>query len=303
MSDCLTNDGRKEILSQAAGLSERVTFHRPMSGGMDNQVEEWFLNEGETSVIAKIAPQMNYEVFAVELDTLQYYESHTRFPVPKGLGIFRGSQEFPMTILFMEKIPGDSLGDALLSRAERDLFEVDLATHVAELHSVKRDTYGSAVREPAYATFLDYYGPVIRAEYEAIGSMLDSGERRIVESVLNDLDNWLPETQQPTLIHGDLWATNIMLGRAPNGKVTVSAFIDVSANFRNREQELAYLLIFNTAGRAFFDAYQNFHPIEPGFDRRCRVYWLNTWMRHVRKFGSGYLPAVRRTIQELGIRS
>ena len=52
-------------------------------------------------------------------------------------------------------------------------------------------------------------------------------------------------------------------------------------------------------GTRFFDLYRRRHPLRPGFSRRCRVYWLNTALMHVRTFGDKYLPQCEELVQQL----
>ena len=109
--------------------------------------------------------------------------------------------------------------------------------------------------------------------------------------MLAELDKWLPEFDQPTLIHGDIWAANIMVNDTDPDKPLINAFLDVNAQFADVEYELAYLNVFHTADETFFSEYTKHHPLRPDFERRCLVYWLNTMMIHIWYFGPSYVPS------------
>ena len=49
--------------------------------------------------------------------------------------------------------------------------------------------------------------------------------------------------------------------------------------------------MFRTVGAPFFREYALHHAIRKGFEIRCRVYWLNTMMLHVRAFGDAHFVA------------
>jgi fructosamine-3-kinase len=51
--------------------------------------------------------------------------------------------------------------------------------------------------------------------------------------------------------------------------------------------------------QTFFDTYCTDHPLRPGFDRRCRIYWLYTAMRHATTYDPAYLDSCERLAKEL----
>ena len=101
------------------------------------------------------------------------------------------------------------------------------------------------------------------------------------------------------LFRSDLWATNFLVDDADPDRPRITGFVDGLANYADAEFELAYLLVFGAANGTFFDHYTRRHPLRPGFDRRCRVYWLNTMLIHVRHFGAAYLPRTESIAREL----
>ena len=295
----ITTEAATGILREHVAPGLNVTAVKRMAGGMINTVQEWITDGEPRSVVAKLTPQPDHAGLLNEFHTLAWYRRHTEFPVPQPYACVSGQPGLAGTCLLMERIPGRNLGEARLSPRGAEHCERQLATHLVKLHGHKRDTYGNALGGTTYARHLDLFAPALEYEFKAVRSQLPAASRKTVERLLAHLDEWLPETGDPTLVHGDIWATNIIVDDVDPDAPQIRAFIDMGANYRDVEQELAYLLIFHTAGATFFGEYRQVHPLRPGFERRCRVYWLNTWLLHVRLFGEGYLASAERTIREI----
>jgi fructosamine-3-kinase len=272
---------------------------RPLTGGMINTVVEWITDGEPPSIVAKINEDPSSGGFAWEYDALRYFREHTSFPVPEPYACLRECGDFRGHCLLMEKIPGRHLGCARLSHRGMRHFQRDMARRVADLHDHRRSTYGAAADETTQTVWLDSFAEDIADEFHAVADQLTPGARRTVTHLLDHLGDWLPEFHQPTLVHGDLWATNIMVDDSDPDAPAVGAFLDGGANFCEVEHELAYLRVFKTADETFFEHYARRHPIRDGFDRRCRVYWLNTMMLHVRHFGVEYLPPCEGLAEEI----
>jgi fructosamine-3-kinase len=281
----------------APGLS--VTAIKPLAGGMINVVQEWMTDGTPRSVVAKLAPEPDHDGFRREFETLAWYRAHTEFPVPQPYACVSGSGAFTGTCLLMERIAGRNLGEARLSARGAEHYQRSLAAHLIRLHRHTRNVYGCALGGATFSRYLEIFKPALEYEFAAVRDQLPSGSQQTVQRLIEHLDEWLPEAGTPTLIHGDIWATNIIVDDADPDRPEICAFIDMGANYRDVEQELAYLLIFHTAGDVFFKEYAQAHVLRPGFERRCRVYWLNTWLLHVRLFGASYLGPTQRTIREI----
>jgi len=297
----ITAQCASELLSRFLDAEIHVTGIRRLHGGMINSVLELSTDGEPQHVVAKLSADPGNRDFQHEFRVLHWYRRHTHFPVPEPYGCDVSGEVFPGSCLFMERLPGTNLGHARLNGIQTEIVERDMARIIARLHEHKRDTYGSALEpaEKGLRRWLDRFGPQIRSEFDAVADRLSATARRTIARTLERLEDWLPEFGDPTLVHGDLWATNIIVdtdGSSPR----VSGFVDGGANYSEVEYELAYLLVFNTAGRAFFEAYSRLHPLRPDFRSRCRIYWLNTMLLHVRVFGDAhYVDACERLAREI----
>ncbi len=95
----------------------------------------------------------------------------------------------------------------------------------------------------------------------------------------------------PSILHGDLWSGNFMVG--PAGKPYL---IDPAVYFGNREIELAFTQLFGGFDQRFYSAYNEQFELEPGFSQRADLYNLYPLMVHVNLFGKSYLSGVERTL-------
>ena len=109
------------------------------------------------------------------------------------------------------------------------------------------------------------------------------------------LSTWLHEPEQPALIHGDAWTTNIL---AREGRIT--AFLDPSVYYAHPEIELAFTTLFGTFGGAFFERYHELRPIRAGFETRRDIYNLYPLLVHARLFGGGYASQISTILRGLG---
>ena len=280
-----------------------VTATRPLHGGMVNAVYEWATDGEPARIVAKLSSKTG-NVFEHECGMLRWYRQHTRFPVPEPYGCLADERVFRGSVLLMQRMPGCNLAEAQLTRAGMRHFQHDLAGHVASLHEHRSDTYGSALvaqlSKLRYARWLDWFAPKLEYNYQTARPRLSPRARDVTARLLARLDDWLPECHSPTLVHGDLWATNIIVDDNDADPPVITAFVDGAALYCDPEYELAYLRVFHTANSDFFDRYCEHHALREGFERRCRVYWLNTLLLHVWHFGMEYAPRTESLAAEIG---
>ncbi len=295
----MTPHDATELVRRLLDGSLTVTGVRPLTGGMVNQVLELLTDGDPRAIVAKVSTREESAGFRDEYNALAYHREHGTLPVPTPLAVADAGEGSAGSCLLLEKVPGRHLLAARLSPTGVEHYQRELAERLAFLHDHTRGRYGPAWRDGGYDRWLEHFEPMIRRNFEEMADRFDPAQRQAVATLLDGLDEWLGEFRRPTLIHGDLWATNILLDDADPDRPTITAFLDGRADFSEVEYELAYLLVFNTAGETFFDAYRARHRLREGFGRRAAVYWLNTIMLHVRLFGDEYLPRCRRLADDI----
>ena len=278
--------------------ARRVTDVRLLSGGMVHRVCYWRTDapdDARCELVVKLNQRDHYMGFQRERDHLRWYRQHTNLPVPEPIVAFDDA-DAEVSGLIMTYVPGINLAEATLSDTGIRRLQRAFAEHIADLHSHTRDYFGPAlgVEDAGRTRWVDAFAPSLEREFRAVRDQLSSRNRMTIDALLRDLDHWLPDQATPTLVHGDLWSTNILVDDRHPDHPHLLAFVDVHAAYCDPEYELAYLRLFHTADDTFFHAYRKHHALRDGFDRRCRVYWLNTMLLHVRRFGEHYLPACEK---------
>ena len=112
-----------------------------------------------------------------------------------------------------------------------------------------------------------------------------------VEQLADRVGDRLPAHPRPSLLHGDLWAGNILVSGSE-----VSALIDPACYYGDREVDVAMLTVFSNPPRSFFDALD----LELGWRERLPLYRLWPALVHLRLLGSGYTGLMSRTLDECG---
>ena len=112
------------------------------------------------------------------------------------------------------------------------------------------------------------------------------------ESLFKKLDSLLPQLS-PSLVHGDLWSGNFIVGS--NGEPVL---IDPAVYYGNREMELAYTRLFGGFDEEFYDAYREILTLTKDFYReREDIYNLYHLLVHLNLFGKGYMGSIEQIIK------
>lgn len=271
-------------------LGQTPRHIQPLSGGCIGEV--YRVDLADHSIVVKVADGTGLTL-EPEGYMLGYLKEHSQLPVPAVL-------HTSPTLLLMEFIKGDSHLNASSQRHAAEL--------LAALHNIRGDAFG--LERPTLVGGLPQANPLAKTwipffrEHRLLQMAHDAAHSgRLPDSLLTrierfseQLEKWLLEPPYPSLIHGDMWTTNIL---AQDGHIT--AFLDPAIYYAHPEIELAFSTLFGTFDRAFFERYHEIRPIEPGFfEERRDIYNLYPLLVHVRLFGGGYASAVDVILRKFG---
>lgn len=272
-------------------VSQKVVDIAPLSGGCIGQVYKVRLQDGERVVVKAddgTAPKLD-----IEGRMLQYLAQHSDLPVPE---VYVSQPH----LLIMAYLPGDSTFSA---HAQAHAAELLAACHniTAPVYGLEWDTLIGGLQQPntPMASWLDFFREqrllYMAGEGVRLGRLPTSVLSRL-ESFCGQLDRWLPEPERPSLIHGDVWTTNVL---ARDHQIT--GFIDPAIYYADPEIELAFTTLFGTFSEPFFRRYEEIRPLSPGFfDTRRDIYNLYPLLVHVCLFGGSYVGSVDRTLRRFG---
>ncbi|MDK1046208.1 MAG: fructosamine kinase family protein, partial [Anaerolineales bacterium] len=272
-------------------LGRAPTSFRHLSGGSVAEVYRATVPDiGD--VVAKV-DRSKRPTLDIEGYMLEYLAAHSTLPVPK---VFHAAPE----LLIMEMLPGVS---HFSSNAQ-----IHAAELLAELHGIRADRFGlerdtligslhqpNAFKESWGQFFGEHRLLYMAREAHGSGRM---GKKLLgrLEAVAGRLDDWIEGPEHPSLLHGDVWTTNVL---ADVNHIT--GFIDPAVYFGHPEIELAFIALFSTFGSAFFNRYNELRPIAPGFfEERRDIYNLYPLLVHVRLFGGSYVERVESTLDKFG---
>lgn len=279
----------KQAVADVTGKAVRDI--RPLSGGCVGQVYRLDLADN-ARLVAKVDERPS-PCLDVEGYMLQYLADHTQLPVPKVI-------HHSPRLLLMSWLPGGSRFSPSTQEHAAEL--------LAELHNVSADDFGleqdtliGGLSQPngRLPSWLEFFRErrllYMAAEADRYGRLPD-GMRRRVANFCSRLGDWLAEPARPSLIHGDVWTTNVL---AQDGRIT--GFVDPAIYYAHPEIELAFTTLFGTFGERFFARYHEIRPIAPGFfEERRAIYNLYPLLVHVRLFGGSYVHSVDQTLRRFG---
>ena len=245
-------DIRQEV---TALIGHGTTDIAPLGGGCVSAVYEVRLDDGRRLVVKY--DETGAGTLPVEAFMLRYLAERTPLPVP---AVHAVSDR----LLVMAFAEGESRFD---DEAERHAAELLAALHelTAPTYGFECDTLIGGLRQPnpPTACWLDFFAEqrlIYMAGEATQAGRLPVTTRARVERLAGRVGDWLIEPTRPALIHGDVWTTNVL---ARGGRIT--AFVDPALAFANAEIELAFIGLFGTFGRAFYERYHALRPIAPGF--------------------------------------
>jgi fructosamine-3-kinase len=249
---------------------------RPLAGGdlSDVLLVE---QEGSELLVAKSGP-------AVETEAAMLRAIRTAgVPAPEVVAVKGG-------ILLLGHVPNDGRWCASAWR--------DLGEKLRQLHAVTGESYGW---DADYA-----FGSVRLVNRRTESWRRYWAEQRLVETASGLDTQWhgridalaarigdiLPENPLPSLLHGDLWSGNILVGEG-----RLAALIDPACYHGHNEVDLAMLTLFGSPGDEFREAYG---ALDQGWEERRTVYQLFPALVHLRLFGSSYAGMVDGLLSHLG---
>lgn len=297
----------RQIVHEWAGASAELAEVKPLYGGSVSTTVALATTRGEQAVL-KITPHRvdrSYADEALQLNLLR----DVGVPAPQVYRWEIGTLDHPFSYLLMEFVEGVDLPTARARCAGDafDLVQTELAEVVLRLHA-NTSTHYMRLSHAEPRRF-DSWGACYREIYDGIwqevekqtgpGALPTKG-KKVVGKVHERLDALLAHSDQPRLVHWDIWGNNLLLRMDADNRWRVAALLDPACKYAHCEAELAYMELFHTVTPAFLRAYQQGRRLPTEYHRvRKPVYQMYEMLNHLRIFGHEYFKPTLAAIQRV----
>jgi fructosamine-3-kinase len=284
----------RRIVHDWLGTSAELAEVKALAGGSVNTTVSLKTTAGDRAVL-KICQHRVDRAYIDEAYQLNVMRT-IGLPAPQVYSCKMGTLDEPFSYLLMETLDGVDFNVARKSceSTEYDHLQMHLADLLRTLHSQTHSQYtrvtdGKRLEFPAWHDFYRHLYDAIWAEAEKLPS-LPVKIRRQIAKMHERLDRFIIHSDCPRLIHGDLWATNVLARQDHFGKWWVSAVLDPKCKYAHFESEIAYMELFRTVTPAFLRAYQQLQRLPAEYHEvRKPIYQLYELINHVQLFGAEYV--------------
>ncbi len=267
-----------------------ITSSTPLSGGSINNTLQFELSNGSRYFLKYNIDKMHPGMFNAEASGLKLLKNTNTVNVPE---VIHTGKAGIYSYLILELIVQGSISKK---------FFTDLGQQMALLHRTTQVEFGldhdnyigslPQLNTPS-RTFTDFFishrlQPLIAraVKLNQMPVLIQSSFEKLFEK----LDELMP-TEDPALLHGDLWNGNRIIG--PDGNAWL---IDPAVYFGHRESDIAMSLLFGGFDADFYKAYNEEYPLNYGWRERVDLFNLYPLLVHLNLFGSSYLPQIIQTL-------
>ncbi len=276
------------------GEETKIEKTARVSGGDINEAFELTLTGGRR-IFMKANAKENLSFFMAEAAGLDAIAGTKEIGTPSVLGIGTDGGKGGYSFLLLEFVSGKS---------HSSNYWEDFAGQLARMHRAPTtglvakgkygfycDNYIGRRRQinRGYDSWIGFFRECrLEPQFQDAARYFDKEDRKRIGRLLDHMDEILVEPGYPSLLHGDLWAGNVITGK--DGRAWL---IDPAVYVGHAEADLAMTELFGGFPPLFYDAYKKAAPVQPGYERRRDVYNLYHLLNHLNMFGRMYLPEVK----------
>ena len=280
------------------GPDIKINTVRPVSGGDINAAYLVLLSDGRR-LFVKQNLRRNLLFFEAEQKGLAAIKKTETIRTPE---VLKAGTTAECSFLMMEYLEGAPKKPDYWEHFGRQL----AAMHQADTSSwtpggkfgFSEDNYIGAGKQvnSVRDTWISFFRECrLEIQFKKAQSYFDPAGRRMMQHLLDHLDDYLTEPEHPSLLHGDLWGGNFVTG--PDGYAWL---IDPAVYVGHAEADLAMTELFGGFAPSFYDAYTEAASILPEYADRREIYNLYHLLNHLNLFGGSYYGAALRTIRRYG---
>ena len=287
---------------------ENVNVERgfKVHGGDINKSYGMQLSNGEV-LFMKANEKQNVDFFVKEAHNLKAIGKTKSILTPKVLGFgTENGEEVGYSFLLLNFI---ELGDP------DSKFWEDFAEKLAKMHKAETSTYISendfanglifGFYEDNYigktkqintpkSTWIEFFRDCrLEPQIKMAENHFSAEELKKAQMLLDKLSDFLVEPEAPSLLHGDLWAGNVMCDKSPE-----AVLVDPACYVGHPEADIAMTELFGGFSGKFYDAYKTTGLLQPEYKDRRDLYNLYHILNHLNMFGASYHNAAISIIEK-----
>lgn len=291
----------ESAINSLFGEGTKIESISRISGGDINEAYGLTLTGGKC-IFMKSNTRENLSFFNAEAVGLAAIARTQAIGTPNILGVGTDNDRAGYSFLLLEFISGKS--------RNRNYWE-DFAVQLSDMHKAPTaglvsngkygfdsDNYIGMRRQvnTGYDSWVSFFRDCrLEPQFKDAAGYFNREDVKKITRFLDHIDEILVEPEYPSLLHGDLWSGNVITGN--DGAAWL---IDPAVYVGHAEADIAMTELFGGFPPAFYDAYKEAAPLQPGYERRRDVYNLYHLLNHLNMFGRTYLPGVRHIIGEIG---
>ena len=253
------------------------------------------------------------EVYLVNCGLGQFvikYNSSTRFPKmfykeAEGLNALRDSKLItPVVVDHFEHMEDQFLVLEYVKEEKKEKkFWTNFAESLSVLHQKTsssfgfgQDNYIGSLKQPnaQMSHWVDFFvskrlKPLVRMAFDK--KLMDKKHLIDFDEFYKKLFDLLP-VEEPSLLHGDLWAGNLLCNFKQQ-----AVFIDPAVYYGHREVDIAMTKMFGGFDPAYLYEYDERFPLTKGWQERIPIHNLYPHLVHLVLFGSSYLRGIENVLE------
>ena len=263
-------------------LRTAVSEFSPIGGGCINRAGK--ISVSDAHYFIKWNDRLQFpKMLSLEASALQLLRATKTIPTPQVISSGETARFQFLVLEYLEQKPS----------GRKDYWTV-FGTQLACLHQQSSKHFGfnennyigSLPQNNAYATRWTDFFVNNRIEFQ-LKKAIDRGlfAKSIIpkfHQLYRKLPQLLPD-EIPALLHGDLWAGNLITDQ--HGMPCV---IDPALYYGHREVDLAMTKLFGGFDEEFLHSYKEQYPLVPGLEKRYELYHLYPLLVHANLFAGNY---------------
>ncbi len=280
----------ENTLSTTLKLEVEIEHVEKVSGGSVN--DSFKLSTKDNAFFIKINNENKFPgLFNAEANGLKLLRSSQSFHIPEVIS----------TGTFNE------LGYLILPYVEQGKpspnFWTTFANQLAQLHQnsaeyfgLENDNYNGSLaqvnsKKLTWASFFVENRLMIQCKMARDTQRVDGAFVQEIEKIYPKIEALFP-SEKPSLLHGDLWSGNYLVGINDR-----PVLIDPAVYYGHREVDIAMCMLFGGFDRKMYDRYHEVFPLESDWESRVDIANLYPLLVHVNLFGASYAKRVRQVIK------